>query len=109
MHFSFRNTPEYAKLGFGVLATVHGVVYAFKHVNTIRLLEEAVYRNVEDPSPEKLVEAQHRLHNYLHNYIENNPDCSTGEVREAFWELIIGPALIASGIQNLVRNYRREH
>ena len=98
----FQNIPEYSKIGLGLYATVAGLHYALRFVNTRRAAEEVLYRGIDSPTPEKLVAAYYNFNKYVKD--NANPT----EADKASFALIIGPALLASGIWNLVRNYKRE-
>ncbi|MBI2146368.1 hypothetical protein HYU22_03445 [Candidatus Woesearchaeota archaeon] len=100
---SLENLIQYGKAGLGVVSTVAGINADIGSHQSRVIMEEALYRTLETVTPEKMLQAKESLHAYI---INNNSGISDAAFHTGL--VIVGTALVASGIYNLVKNYRKE-
>ncbi len=96
------NILQYSKIGIGAVLTVGGISSDLGVANSRQAAEEAIYRALEVVNPETILKAQQEFNSYR---IEN----SAMEVPFTNVLMIgIGAGILASGIYNLVKNYKKE-
>ena len=96
---NLNNLVEYAKLGVGSAFTVSGIRWYVVGVLSRDNMQEALFRTITEATPEKLIQARQSLESALNN---QDPSYIT------LVSVALGAGLVASGVYNLVRNYRSE-
>jgi hypothetical protein len=99
---SLTNLLEYGKAGLGVSLALAGINADIGAHQSHVIAEEALYRTLETITPETMLQATESLDAYIQN------NASMGDPAFTMGLTIAGTALVASGIYNLVKNYREE-
>jgi hypothetical protein len=99
---SLKNLLEYGKAGLGVALTSSGINADIGAHRSCAIVEEVFYRSLESVSPETMLQAKQSLDAYMYN---NAP---MGDGLFSIGLILMGTALVTSGIYNLVKNYRTE-
>ena len=96
---SLKNLLEYGKIGLGSVFTTGGIRGYVEGLLSRDNMQEALYGAMTEVTPEKLIKARRSLETALDSQ-DANYAASVG--------VILGASLVASGIYNLVKNYRSE-
>jgi len=102
---SLKNLFQYGKMGTGLALAVSGISDDIEFHQSRIIAEEAFYRTLEIVTPETILKAKETLNTFMYN---NSP---IGDVVINVGNgglIIVGTALVASGIYNLAKNYRKE-
>ncbi len=100
---ALNNLLEYGKVGLGTLLTSAGISYDLGLSNTRQAAEEAMYRGLEVVNPETIVNAHEQFSKYL-----SNNNVTVSDTLFAAGCIAVGAGMLASGIYNLAKNYKKE-
>ncbi len=103
MDMALNNLLEYGKIGFGTWLTSIVISHDLGRSNARQAAEEAIYRTLEVVNPETIINAYKQFDNYLLNNPSGSIPWGVG-----MGCVVVGTGMLASGIYNLAKNYKKE-